>query len=41
MEFETWSRLDRTLDLEGIGAAEERVEGNEPEKGVTMGFKNF
>ena len=24
-----------------IGAAEERVEGNEPVKGATMGFQNF
>ena len=26
--------------IEGIDAAEERVEGNGPVKGATMGFKN-
>ena len=26
---------------EGINAAEERVEGNRPVKGATMGFKTF
>ena len=27
--------------IEGIGAAEECVEGNGPVKGTTMGFQNF
>ena len=27
--------------FDGIGAAEERVEGNRPVKGATMGFNNF
>ena len=27
------------IPIEGIGAAEERVEGNGPVKGATMGFQ--
>ena len=28
-----------TVDIVGIGAVEERVEGNRPVKGATMGFQ--
>ena len=33
--------LKSNLEIEGIGAAEERVEGNRPVKGATIGFKIF
>ena len=29
------------IPIEGIGVAEERVEGNGPVKGATMGFQKF
>ena len=33
--------LEKGEKTERIGVAEERVEGNRPVKGTTMGFKNF
>ena len=32
------SQHDRSIPIEEIGASEERVEGNGPVKGATMGF---